>query len=38
VNLPAIDMPVLVAIAILGLVARFGGWGRGQWPRHRGPL
>jgi hypothetical protein len=29
----SIDMTVLVAIAILGLLARFGGAGRGWWPR-----
>lgn len=29
----SIDMAVLVAIMILGLFARFGGIGRGWWPR-----
>ena len=34
----SIDLSVLVAIMMLGLMARFGGWGRGRWPRDRGPL
>ena len=35
----SIDMVVLVAIFILGMGARFGGWGRGMWPpRGRGPF
>ena len=29
---PSIDMTVLVLIAILGLSARFGGWGSGLFP------
>jgi hypothetical protein len=28
----AIDIPVLVGIGILILIARFGGFGRGLWP------
>lgn len=27
----SIDMPVLFAIMVLGLLARFGGFGRGWW-------
>jgi hypothetical protein len=30
--LNSIDMPVLVGILLLVLMARFGGWGRGMWP------
>lgn len=29
----SIDMPVLVGIMVLALIARFGGFGRGWWPR-----
>ena len=29
----SIDMPVLVGIMVLILIARFGGFGRGWWPR-----
>ncbi len=29
----SIDMPVLVGIMVLILSARFGGFGRGWWPR-----
>ena len=37
--MPRIDMIVLVAIFILGIGARFGGWGHGMWqPRGRGPF
>jgi hypothetical protein len=28
----SIGMPVLVGIMVLGLIARFGGFGRGWWP------
>jgi hypothetical protein len=31
-HLDSIDMAVLVAIFLLGLLARFGGFGRGWWP------
>jgi hypothetical protein len=27
-----LDIPVLVGILLLGLMARFSGWGRGMWP------
>ena len=29
----SIDMPVLVGIMVLALIARFAGFGRGWWPR-----
>jgi hypothetical protein len=28
----SIDITVLIAIMVLGLLARFGGFGRGLWP------
>lgn len=28
----SIDISVLVGIAVLALIARFGGFGRGWWP------
>ena len=31
-SLDSIDMAVLFAIMVLGLLARFGGFGRGWWP------
>jgi len=31
-HLDSIDMAVLFAIMVLGLLARFGGFGRGWWP------
>jgi len=33
-GLDSIDISVLVGILLLGLLARFGGWGRGLWPPH----
>lgn len=30
-DMVSIDMPVLVGIMVLGLLARFGGFGRGWW-------
>lgn len=31
-SLNGIDISVLVGVLLLGLMARFGGWGRGFWP------
>ena len=28
----SLEIPVLVGILLLGLMARFSGWGRGLWP------
>lgn len=31
-DMVSIEMPVLVVIMVLGLIARFGNSGRGWWP------